>query len=152
MKKVTLIKSLKDLAAQKAEALCDKSRPYYQTFVQGMEKKIVDNKIHATVFCNLRFLFPSRLTGRFTPRSRRTAILSMSRLTENTGSISPTRTRFVFTRPSRRPVAWTTSSSILWTSFPCAEGCPFLEREGMAHSTILSRPSRDIKQRCATLS
>ena len=39
MKNVILIKSIKDLAAKKAEAFCDKSKPYYQTFVQGMEKK-----------------------------------------------------------------------------------------------------------------
>ena len=49
MKKVTLIKSLKDLAAKKAEALCDKSRTYYQTFVQGMEKKIVDDLIEQAI-------------------------------------------------------------------------------------------------------
>lgn len=45
MKKVTIMRSLKDLAAKRAEALCEKSKPYYQTFVAGMEKKIVDDLI-----------------------------------------------------------------------------------------------------------
>ena len=45
MKKVIIIKSIKDLAAVKAEEICDKSKPYYQTFVEGMEKKIVDDLI-----------------------------------------------------------------------------------------------------------
>lgn len=49
MKKVTLIKSLKDLAAKKAEELCDKNRPYYLTFVEGMEKKIVDELIEQAI-------------------------------------------------------------------------------------------------------
>ena len=49
MGKIHLIKSIKDLAAKKAEALCDKSRPYYQTFVQGMEKKIVDDLIEQAI-------------------------------------------------------------------------------------------------------
>ena len=49
MKKVTLIQSLKDLAAKRADALCDKSKPYYQTFVDGMEKKIVDDLIEDAI-------------------------------------------------------------------------------------------------------
>lgn len=49
MKNVILIKSIKDLAAKKAEAFCDKSKPYYQTFVQGMEKKIVDDLVEKAI-------------------------------------------------------------------------------------------------------
>ena len=49
MKKITLIKSIKDLAAIKAEELCEKSKPYYQTFVAGMEKKIVDDLIENAI-------------------------------------------------------------------------------------------------------
>ena len=49
MKKVTLIKSLKDLAAKRAEEFCEKSKPYYQTFVAGMEKKIVDDLIEDAI-------------------------------------------------------------------------------------------------------
>lgn len=49
MKKVTIMKSIKDLAAKKAEEFCEKSKPYYQTFVAGMEKKIVDDLVEDAI-------------------------------------------------------------------------------------------------------
>lgn len=49
MKKVTLMKSIKDLAAKKAEEFCEKSKPYFQTFVAGMEKMIVDDLIEDAI-------------------------------------------------------------------------------------------------------
>ena len=49
MEKVTLMKSIQDLAAKKAEELCEKSKPYYQTFVAGMEKKIVDDLVEDAI-------------------------------------------------------------------------------------------------------
>lgn len=49
MKKVTLMKSIMDLAAKKAEELCEKSKPYYQTFVAGMEKKMVDDLVEDAI-------------------------------------------------------------------------------------------------------
>lgn len=45
MEKVTFMKSIMDLAAKKAEEFCDKSKPYFQTFVSGMEQMIVDDLI-----------------------------------------------------------------------------------------------------------
>ena len=49
MKKVTLMRSIKDLAAKRAEEFCEKSKPYYPTFVAGMEKKIVDDLIENAI-------------------------------------------------------------------------------------------------------
>ena len=49
MKKVTIIRSLRDLAALKAKELCDKDKPYYRKFLDCYEKKLVDDIVKAAI-------------------------------------------------------------------------------------------------------
>ncbi len=45
MKKVTLIRSRRDLAAFKAKELCTEDKPYYEQFLDVYEKKILDDLV-----------------------------------------------------------------------------------------------------------
>lgn len=49
MKKVTLIRSLRDLAAFKAKDLCTEDKPYYKQFLDVYEKKLIDDLVKEAI-------------------------------------------------------------------------------------------------------
>lgn len=49
MKKVFLIKSLRDLAALKAKCICSEEKPYFKQFLEVFEKKLVDDLIQEAI-------------------------------------------------------------------------------------------------------
>ena len=49
MKKVTLIRSLRDLAAFKAKNLCSEDKPYYKQFLDVYEKKLLDDLVQEAI-------------------------------------------------------------------------------------------------------
>ena len=49
MKKITLIRSLRDLAALKAKKLCSEDKPYFKQFLDVYEKKIQDDLIQEAI-------------------------------------------------------------------------------------------------------
>ena len=46
MKKIKLLRSLRDLAAHKAKDFCSEDKAYYKQFVDAYEKKVVDDRIN----------------------------------------------------------------------------------------------------------
>ena len=49
MKKVTLLRSLRDLAAFKAKNLCAEDKPYYKQFLDVYEKKLLDDLVQEAI-------------------------------------------------------------------------------------------------------
>ena len=49
MKKIKMLRSLRDLAAYKAKELCSEDKPYYKQFLEVYEKKIVDDLIKEAI-------------------------------------------------------------------------------------------------------
>lgn len=49
MKKPTLLRSLRDLAAFKAKDLCSEDKPYYKQFLDVFEKKLIDDLIKGAI-------------------------------------------------------------------------------------------------------
>ena len=49
MNKVTLLRSLRDLAAFKAKNLCAEDKPYYQQFLDVYEKKLLDDLVQEAI-------------------------------------------------------------------------------------------------------
>lgn len=49
MKKIKLLRSLRDLAAHEAKGLCSEDKAYYKQFVDAYEKKVVDDLINNAI-------------------------------------------------------------------------------------------------------
>lgn len=49
MTKISLIRSLRDLAAVKAKNLCSEDKPYYKQFLDVYEKKLLDDLIQEAI-------------------------------------------------------------------------------------------------------
>ena len=49
MGKVTLLRSLRDLAAVRAKDLCAEDKPYYKQFLDVYEKKLLDDLVQAAL-------------------------------------------------------------------------------------------------------
>ena len=49
MKNITLLRSVKDLAASKADQLCSQDKPYYTKLLDVMETKVVDDLIESAI-------------------------------------------------------------------------------------------------------
>ena len=49
MNKVTLLRSLRDLAAFKAKNLCAEDKPYYEQFLDVYEKKLLDDIVKEAI-------------------------------------------------------------------------------------------------------
>ena len=49
MEKVTLLRSLRDLAAVKAKDLCAEDKPYYKQFLDVFEKKLLDDLVQEAI-------------------------------------------------------------------------------------------------------
>lgn len=49
MGKVTLLRSLRDLAAFKARELCTEDKPYYKQFLDVYEKKLIDDLVKEAI-------------------------------------------------------------------------------------------------------
>lgn len=49
MKKVTLLRSLRDLASSKAEKFCSEDRPHFGELLDVYEKIVVDDLVHSAI-------------------------------------------------------------------------------------------------------
>lgn len=49
MKKINILRSLRDLAAYKAKELCSEDKPYYKQFLEVYEKKIIDDLVKEAI-------------------------------------------------------------------------------------------------------
>lgn len=59
MKKVPLLRSLRDLAAVKAEKLCSKEKPHFEQLLDVYEKVVVDDLVNDAILSeNVRLIEP----------------------------------------------------------------------------------------------
>lgn len=59
MGKVTLLRSLRDLASSKAEKLCPKDKPHFKQFLDVYEKIVVDDLVNEAILSeNARLVAP----------------------------------------------------------------------------------------------